>query len=193
MNKLKLFLVICILMTSQVANAFDDNRQGFILGLGAGFHNIDTDFNYDGSKFNSESKSGLATSFKIGWGITNQFALYYVRNASWYSAPYFNGYTTSDITYLAGISGIGGTFYLSPSAPSGYFLGAIGIGDLSAPFESNIKSDTGSALMFGGGYEVSKHIQIEATLLSTDIDSADDSRLNLKSSSIQFTFNYIWY
>ncbi len=180
-------------MTSQVANAFDDNRQGFILGLGAGFHNIDTDFNYDGSKFNSESKSGLATSFKIGWGITNQFALYYVRNASWYSAPSFNGYTTSDITYLAGISGIGGTFYLSPSAPSGYFLGAIGIGDLSAPFESNIESDTGSALMFGGGYEVSKHLQIEATLLSTDIDSADDSRLNLKSSSIQFTFNYLWY
>jgi hypothetical protein len=172
---------------------FDDNRQGFILGLGAGFHNIDTDFNYDGSKFNSESKSGLATSFKIGWGITNQFALYYVRNASWYSAPYFNGYTTSDITYLAGISGIGGTFYLSPSAPSGYFLGAIGIGDLSAPFESNIKSDTGSAFMLGGGYEVSKHLQIEATLLSTDIDSADDSRLNLKSSSIQFTFNYLWY
>lgn len=187
MNKLKLFLVICVLMTSQVANAFDDNRQGFILGVGAGFHNIDTDFNYDGTKFKSESETGIATSFKIGWGITNQFALYYVRNASWYSTSY------SDTTYLVGISGIGGTFYLSPSAPSGYFMGAIGIGDLSAPFESNVKSDTGSALMFGGGYEISKHLQIEATLLSTDIDSADDSRLNLKTSSIQFTFNYLWY
>ena len=193
MNKIMYFLVICILVMSQTANASDDDREGFIIGLGVGYHTIDIDFNYNGSKIRSDSESGLATSFKIGWGITNQFSLYYVRNASWYSAPYFDGFTTSDITYTVGISGVGATYYLSPSAPSWYLLGAIGVGDISAPFESNIKSDTGSALMFGGGYEVSEHIQLEGTLLTTDIDSADDSQLNLKTSSIQFTVNYLWY
>ena len=193
MSKVKYFLVFCILIMSQAANAFDDNRDGFVIGLGAGFHTIDIDFNYSGSNIGSDSESGLATSFKIGWGITNQFLLYYVRNASWYSAPYYDGFTTSDITYTVGIGGVGATYYLSPSAPSGYLLGAIGVGDISAPFESDVESDTGSALMFGGGYEVSEHIHLEATLLTTDIDSAYDSRLNLKTSSIQFTVNYLWY
>ena len=193
MFKIKWFLVFCVLMTSQVAYAFDDNRQGFILGLGAGIHNVDIDFNFNGSTALSESESGLATSFKIGAGITNQFALYYVRNASWYNAPYSDGVTISDITYTVGINGIGGTYYLSHSAPSGYFLGSIGIGDISAPFESGVESDTGSALMFGGGYQVIEHIQLEATLLITEIDSPDDNRINLKTSSIQFTVNYLWY
>ena len=87
--------------------AFDDNRQGFILGLGAGFHSIDIDFLYNGSNVGSQSESGLATSFKIGGGLTDQFALYYVRNVSWYSAPYFDGYSITDATYTVGLTGVG--------------------------------------------------------------------------------------
>ena len=189
----KYFLVIILMLNFQVAEAFDNIRQGFILGLGAGFHTLNVDFNFNGSKIASDSETGLATSFKIGGGITNQLALYYVRNASWYSAPSSNGFVINNITYEIGISGIGLTYFLSPTAPSGYFLGAVGVGDIDAPFEDNIKADTGSAVMIGGGYETANHMQLEATLLSTDIDSSDDSRFNLKSSSVQFTFNYMFY
>jgi hypothetical protein len=116
MLRIKFIVVTFILMISQVANAFDDDRQGFVFGLGVGFHSIDLDFNFNGSKTGSGSESGLSTSFKIGGGITSQFSLFYVRNASWYSAPYFNGNTTSNITYTVGISGIGGghTIYRLP-------------------------------------------------------------------------------
>lgn len=178
-----------IFFSATPALAFDDNRQGFILGLGAGFHSTDIDFFYNGSNVESQSESGFATSFKIGGGLTDQLALYYVRNASWYSAPLSNG---KDATYTIGLTGLGGSYFLSPSAPSGYFIAAFGIGDYSTPFE-NIKPDTGSALMFGGGYEFQTHLMFEVTLLTTDIESEYDSRFSLKSSSFQFTLNYLFY
>ena len=193
MNKYKYLLTACLLLISQTAGAFDEQRQGFILGFGAGLHETTLDFTYNGAKIDSESKGGLATSLKIGAGITNQLAVYYVRNASWYQAPISNGFETSDTLYTVGISGIGVTYYLSATAPSWYFLGAVGVGDISAPFDRDVKSDTGGAIMLGGGYEASKHVQLEATFLGTNIDSSDVSQLNLKSSSLQLTLNYLFY
>lgn len=193
MNIFKSILAAAILLSATPALAFDDSRQGFILGLGAGLHSVDSDFIYNGTNIGSQSESGLATSFKIGGGITDQFALYYIRNASWYSAPYSDGYTATDIMYTIGLSGVGASYYLSPSSPSGYFMAAFGIGDISAPFEKNIKPDTGRAFMFGGGYEFTKHLMAEATLQTTNIESADDNRLSIESSSFQFTINYLFY
>ena len=193
MRIFKLLLVSLIVLSISPAFAFDNNRQGFILGFGAGFHTIDSDVIYNGSKLGKDSDSGIATSFKIGAGLTDQFALYYVRNASWYSAPYSDGFTTKDITYTMGIMGFGATYFLTPSTPSGYILGAIGAGDLSAPFESGISSDTGSAFMLGAGYEFNNHFMVEGTWQSTNIDSADDPLLNIESSSFQVTMNYVFY
>lgn len=192
MMAFKLFFFVAILFSATPALAFDDNRQGFILGLGAGLHSIGIDVLYDGSKIESQSESGIATSFKLGGGITDQFALYYVRNASWYSAPFSDGFRTKDATYTIGLSGIGASYFLAPSAPSGYFMAALGIGDISAPFE-NVRSDTGDAFMFGGGYEFKSHLMMEVTLLTTNIKSADDNRFKIKSSSFQFTLNYLFY
>lgn len=186
-------LVFVGVVVSNAVAAFDGNRQGFILGLGAGLHSIDIDFKLGGSTVQSDSESGIATSIKIGGGITNQFALYYVRNASWYSAPASNGFTVSDVIFTVGISGVGATYYFSPSAPSGYILGAIGLGDISAPFESNLSTDTGGAYMLGGGYEASTGLHFEVTYLVTDLDSSDLSSLKLETSSIQLTVNYLWY
>jgi len=190
MRALKYVLVVVAMLSATQSFAFDNKRQGFVLGLGAGFHNTDMDFTYYGSTISSESESGLATSFKIGGGVTDQFLLYYVRNASWFNAPYYNGYVTRDETYMLGLSGIGASYFLSPSAPSVYFLGALGIGDLSVPSEG--ESDTGSAVMFGAGYEFKSHLMLEATLLSTNIDSSN-SALGLESRSFQFTINYSFY
>ena len=72
-------------------------------------------------------------------------------------------------------------------------MGAVGVGDISAPLESNVGSDTGSAVMLGGGYEFVRHIQLEATLLGTDIDSSDVPQLKLKTSSLQVMINYMFY
>lgn len=192
MMAFKLFFFVAILFSATPVLAFDDNRQGFILGLGAGIHSIGVDFFYDGAKVESLSESGLATSFKLGGGITDQFALYYVRNASWYSAPFFDGLRIKDATYTIGLAGVGASYFLTPSAPSGYFMAALGVGDISAPFE-NVKSETGDAFMFGGGYEFKSHLMMEVTLLTTNIKSYNDDRLKIKSSSFQFILNYLFY
>lgn len=192
MNILKPVSLAAILFSATPALAFDEHRQGFILGLGAGFHSTSLDFTRSGFSPLSQSKSGLATSFKIGAGITDQFALYYVRNASWYSAPYSNNGTTKDALYTIGLSGIGASYFLAPSAPSGYILGAFGVGDLAAPFEK-VNPDTGSAFMFGGGYEFNNHLMFEATLLKANIQGSGFNPTTLKSSSLQFTINYLFY
>lgn len=193
MDKIKYLLAVIILGSSQLVYAFDENRGGFLLGVGAGLHSTDIDYFFNGNPDGSESESGFATSFKLGGGITDQFALYYVRNASWYSAPAYNGFTVSDTTYTVGISGLGATFYFSPTAPSGYVMAAAGVGDNTAVFESGVDTDTGSAFMLGGGYEFSPHLQLEVTLLRTDLDVSGFSLETLETSSVQVTMNYVWY
>jgi len=183
------FTILALSLISSSAFSFDESRKGFSISVGGGFHTIDTEFSLDGAKVASPSENGLATSLKIGGGVNEQVLLYYVRNASWYSGPYFD----DDVTYTIGIGGFGVSYFLSPTAPSAYFLGAIGVGDMSAPFESHIQTDTGSAFMIGGGYEFKPHVQFEATILKADIDSADVNGLSVGSTSLMFTINYNWY
>jgi len=193
MSFLKSVALAVILLSATPALAFDDNREGFILGLGAGLHSIKNDYSLNGSSYLTESKSGLATSFKMGGGITNQFALYFVRNSSWFSTPVTNGATTKDAHAMVGMSGIGATYYFAPAAPSGYMLAAIGGSDYAFPFESNITTKTGGAFMLGGGYEFDKHVMFEVTLLGTSVADPGNSYNKVQSSALQFTLNYMFY
>lgn len=168
---MRITFVLMVLFISSQTFAMDGNRQGFVLGFGIGGHTIDVNNNVD--------YSGLATSFKIGGGFNQNFLLYYVRDASWYSV-------NSGTTFVSGITGVGGSFYLSANAPSVYILGGIGIGDLAAPFETNVSSSTGDAVLFGLGFEFSPHVSIEGKILNTDIDG-------LETSSLLVTFNYLLY
>lgn len=187
MKPLKSAVLIALLFTAAPAFAFDDQRSGFILGVGAGFHLLHDNITTNGYNLTSKSEAGLATSFKIGAGITDRILIYYVRNASWFSAPYGN--TGKNAIYTIGLSGIGTTIFMAPTAPSGYFLAAVGSGDISAPFE-NATPNTGSALMLGGGYEYRKNLMFEGTVLATSIPSGN---VTLKSASLQFTINYLFY
>ncbi len=80
MQLFKSAALLAFLFTATPALAFDEQREGFILGFGAGFHILKEDDPGTGTW--SRSAGGLATSLKIGAGITNQVAVYYVRNAS---------------------------------------------------------------------------------------------------------------
>ncbi len=193
MNIFKCLLTVVILFSASSAMAFDDDRDGFFMGFGIGVHSLNNDYFFYDSKMQTDSKNGLATSFKIGYGFTEQVALYYIRNASWFNDSYSEGYSTSDTLYTIGMGGLGITYYFSSSAPSAYLMLASGVGDISAPLESNATSDTGCANLFGVGYEFSKHVTSELTLLKADIESSYDSRLRLESTSLQLTINYVFY
>jgi hypothetical protein len=187
MNIFKSALLVAIIFSSTPAFAFDDNRQGFMLGVGAGFETLKV-----GTVTGSMPKEGVATSLKIGWGITERIALYYVQNDSWYR-DYPSATAKQQSTYTIGISGIGVTYFLAPTAQSGYILAAIGTGYNRAPFDKSVNPGTGSAFMIGGGYEYEKNLTVEGTLLSTRYDSVSSPQVSLKSTSIQMTINYLFY
>jgi len=193
MHIIRFLITAYLLVLSQQSFAFDDDRKGFMIGVGLGFQK--TSIDTSNSNASSNSEAGLATSFRIGGGITEQFSLYYIRSASWFNAPYTEGSNTSDIYYVSGLSGLGASYYFQSSTPSAYLTGALGIGDFAAPFEEDIDSDTdtGSAFMIGGGYEIDQHIQLEVTFLRTSIDSKTFNASDFKTSSLQFTINYLWY
>ena len=192
MNVLKSTLLAAILFSTTQAFAFDENRQGFILGLGGGFTTLKVGtYNFNGDTW-SVPEYGLATSLKMGWGITDQVALYYVQNDSWFR-DYSSGFEPKETTFTVGISGIGATYFLEPTAPSAYILAATGVGYIATPFESGNLPNKGHAFLFGGGYEYEKNLTIEGTVLIANYDSGSNPTVNLKSSALQITLNYLFY
>ena len=166
------------------AEAFDGDRKGFILGLGAGVSAISTEVTVDNDGYHddsSDSSVGFSTSLKIGYGFTDQFAVYYLRDAAWF------GYDHNDDNFIAGISGVGATYYIEPNSPA-YVMAGIGFGDFANFTEG--EGEVGSAFVLGGGYEVYPHVQAEASYLVTNID---ESGLDFSSSTFHLTLNYLWY
>jgi len=158
-------------------DAYDaDSRQGFMGGLGIGYHRTSFDNNL------MDTESSVATSIKIGYNFTEQLSLQYVRNVSWYSP-------NDDLLY-SGIMGIGATYYFQPLLQTAYVSIVAGLGDYGNI--DNETSDTGSAFMATVGYEFSPHWQAEASWLKTSIDY-DYNDLTIDSSSIQLLINYSWY
>ena len=168
-------VVSSVLATS--AFSFDNKREGFIIGLGAGFHS--TNFEYQGDDI---SKSGFATSLKIGYGFSEDVTLYYIRNASWFKSD--------DNLHVNGMMGIGSTYYFSPRAETFYLSGAVGLGDF-ADLDDN-EAESGFGLMLGAGYELKKHIKLEANMIMSTID-LDYHDEDLTPTSFQLTINYLWY
>ena len=182
---------IWIVSVSSQALAFDDKRQGFLVGVGIGYHYMNEEYSDGDSSMGTSETNGIATSYRIGVGITDQFALYYISNASWYSVR--TGSDKEIVNYAVSLSGIGASYYLSPDTPSIYLLVAAGDGELSSPFGSGPASGSGSAFMWGTGYEISEHLNIELTVLTADLDRKPGRGVKVKSESRQLTINYIWY
>lgn len=191
MKFIKSATLVAILLSATPALAFDDVREGFILGLGGGFHSIKNDYTINGASYQTESQSGLATSFKIGGGITNQFALYYVHNASWFTTTSVGLNKSTQAVVRMG--GIGATYYFEPTSPSGYMLGAIGGSEYAYPSDSNVTTRTGGAIMLGGGYEFAQHVMFEVTVLGTTVSDPTFTQFKTQSSALQFTINYLLY
>jgi len=182
LKKILISSVLASLVVVSSIEAFDEQREGFVISLGAGVSSVNSEFKAGGFSADDTSFS-LATSFKIGYGFTNQFLLYYINDVSWY------GYDNdpNDDTYASGLTGIGVSYYIEENSPY-YIMGGIGAGSFSNFSEG--EGETGSAFVIGGGYEVSPHFQIEASYLSTSIE---EDGVEADISAIRLTANYMLY
>jgi len=186
MKKILISMAVSSLLVLSSAQAFDEKREGFIVGLGAGYSFVNNDVKSNtNTKFNVSSKNAhaLATSFKIGYGFNEQFSLYYLNNVSWFG---FDA-DKADDTYTAGMSAIAASYYLDPCSPW-YITGGIGLGSYGNFTEK--ESLSGAGIMLGAGYEIAPHIQVEGNLMSVAVDK-DGSDFSAVSANL--TVNYLWY
>jgi opacity protein-like surface antigen len=173
-----LLLALLIVVASQLASvayAFNGERKGFILGLGAGPGITSYSLEVDGESGDDESKFGLNTDFRIGYAPSDLVQIYWMSKVAWFSQEFVTDFTydpytqeydavEEDVTVATGVAGLGATYFFQPTAPSPFILGGIGYSSFSTPFESDSESQIGFGIAAGGGYEFAKHWTIEGTL-----------------------------
>ncbi len=185
MKKIVSSLIVFFLF-SAIANASDGVRSGLILSLGVGGHSTTI---VEGS----DSESGLATSFKIGYGFGSQFSLYYLSNVAWFSKDYTDGYGyTESNLFTSGIAGLGASYYFSPNSESLYLSAAYGFNSFN-DFSNGEAIASGTSMMLGLGYSTG-HLQFEVDYIpGTLSENSIGDPIDVVTESLMLTINYLWY
>ena len=168
-----------VLAIPAMADVFDDNKQGFMIGVGLGATYVSTDLNSKfGGDFN-EKEFGVATSFKLGYGLSDQVSVYYTNQVDWYK---FAGEST-----VVGLTGIGTDYYFDNNSPF-YSTAMIGFGTISDIKDNS--TSRGFAYELGFGYDIAEHISVEAAYMNINID---EKNVGVDTDSFRVKFNYTWY
>ncbi len=185
LRAIALSLALAAAATSAHAGA---DRQGFIIGLGIGYGNqgIDND-NFE------DSYNGVATSFMIGGGISNQFTLYYLNDGQFFTVDNATQPENDGDLWAAGLTGIGGTYYFSPTSPSAYIGVGVGVTSLFDISDSNVSSYMGTGFAFAAGFEFARHLNVELSLLRGSAENEDDSSDTVDLAATRVLFKWIWY
>ncbi|MCZ6765439.1 MAG: outer membrane beta-barrel protein [bacterium] len=180
-----LFIVAILMGSSTNVAAFDGQLKGFVLGGGVGgsWTSFTQELSGFGAPFDGtsdrENDIGFATDFKIGYGVNDQFLLYYVNRGSWFGLDNVLGET---VTIFNSVGLVGVSYYVAP-ASSTYIMGLIGIASWSAVFEEDSGGQIGFGLGAGVGYEFARHWAIETTF---NWGNPEDSEAGLKVSTNAF-------
>ncbi len=184
-----------ILGTATVANAFDGERQGFILGVGVGAGSLSytQTMAYGGFSDTSDSESEfpIMSDFKIGYAPSDVVEIYWMSKVSWFDIDSACGH---DVTIAHGIGGLGVTYFFQPAAPSAFLTAGVGFSSWAAPFEEESDDWLGIGVSAGAGYEFAPHWYIEGNVCwgnpSTEEEGWDISTNVL---TVEFTLNVIAY
>ncbi|UCD94458.1 MAG: hypothetical protein JSU69_11980 [Candidatus Zixiibacteriota bacterium] len=192
-----IFMLI-IFGTAISAYGWDKQRKGFILGvgMGPGFSSFTEKTDSSGTEIFSSDKSKFAffSDFKMGYAPNNKLMIYWLSKGAW------AGTDTSaidpeqeDVTTLAGVGGLGITYFFRPEAPSLFVTTGVGFAAWSLPFKDS-DSWTGFGFAGGLGYEFATNWNIAASLLWGKSKS-DETFQNSEVDNLAFglTINVIGY
>lgn len=169
-----LFLAFLMLAAPLTSSAFDGDRKGFMLNLGAGFGQGKLSWNGM-----SVDGTGFATDFKIGGGPSSQILLYYTNRVLWYSPD------GASNTWTNGMSAAGMSYFLKPQAPSFFFSGALGIGAIGDTDGSD--GESGFGFTIGAGFEIVRNLTVELNYMNSSLDN------DFTISNLLFTVNWLAY
>jgi len=184
---------IVMLFVYVSGSAQNNERKGFILGLGvgAGFNSYQFDFELSGIDFMRESKVAVVSDFRIGYAPTEQIAIYWVSRASWYNQEGSFSLGGEKVFVINGMAGLGGTYYLEPEAPCFFVNAAVGYSNWFTPFEENVENNLAFGAGLGGGYEFSKHWSSELNF--TGGKPSGDDGFSVSTWAARLTINYLMY
>jgi len=171
--------------------AFDNNRDGFAVGLGVGAQSTTVDMSATDGQVFTDEYGGAAASFRIGLGFTSQFLYFFAVEMSMYEAT--DGIDGELVSYMSSMGGVVASYYFSPKSPSAYVTGGVGWGNLSIESASFSDADDGSSFMFGGGYEFMNHQSVELNILSTSIPSKYVEIESIDTASFRLMYQYLFY
>jgi len=180
-------LVILIICAATQVQAFDGDRKGFMLNLGAGFGQGKVTVSDSGVSASLDA-TGFCTDFKIGAGLSPKTVLYYTNRALWYKPDPLVSAGLGE-SLVNGMSAVGVTQFLNPQAPSPFVSGAIGIGVLTDSDAS--ESETGLGFTVGVGYEFAKSWIAEATYMHAKV--AEEAGVDLSVSNLAVTISWFAY
>lgn len=174
-------LLVCILMIAAVqVQAFDGDRQGFMLNLGMGFGKAEITGSSNSVSVSTD-ENGFGGDFKLGGGINPQTMIYYTNRTLFY--------TVDSTSLVNGMSAVGVSYFLQPQVPSFFFSGAMGIGVFLD--DDADESESGFGCTVGIGYEFSKNWIIEGTYMSAQV--AEETGVDLSISNLMVTVSWLAY
>ncbi|MEZ4387133.1 MAG: hypothetical protein R3D98_06070 [Candidatus Krumholzibacteriia bacterium] len=187
---LTLGLACTLLLTATWAQAFDDQRQGFALGLGVGLGSARRTIDATAGGLSaslSNDHGGFATALRLGGGLNDRWLLCYTSQVVFFSPD------GSDVRFAQGIGAISALYFLQPQAPSLFFEAGLGQGAL-VDVDRN-ESDTGIGLLLGLGYEVSRHWEFGMSFSYAKVgeDTVDGFDLDASISTVQVTVGWLGY
>ena len=164
MKKLSVILAFILAFTATVACGFDGNRQGFVLGGGLGISPASkwkTDIFPELDLAFEETKAGIGVNILIGYAWDEYNMLVLEGNVAGYETGFDN------LTATQGFGGL--AWYHYYGAKGATFFTTVGIGSYNFELEykyDNIKvsgsNDPGFGMLFGLGYEFTRHFQAGA-------------------------------
>jgi len=180
-------LALLLLMVPLTASAFDGDRQGFMLNLGAGFGQGKLTASGFGASASTDAV-GFGGDFKIGGGPSSQVLVYFTNRTLWYSPEVAN----IEGNLINGMSAAGVSYFLEPQAPSFFFSGALGVG--VAVDRDADESMSGMGFTLGVGFEFARSFIAELTFMYSGVSGdIDIDGVDWSISNIMVTVSWLAY
>lgn len=188
--------MVVVLFVSGLLKA--ENIDGLFLSLGGGISSANTELEQTYSSWPSDElkdDDGIGFSFKAGYGVNEDIALYFFINSS-----FVPGYYSDDSSLVNSVLGIGfnyyidssNTFYTIAGLGKGQFMKIIDTEDMVVYGKDDIYK--GDGYMLGLGVNLLSNVHLELVYLGTKIDdTVDNKTLKLETDSTLLLLNYYWY
>jgi len=188
MKKFLIGILTMVLLGTGISQA-DGNKKGFVIGLGVGSSLTSYTQSVPTRSYTSERENnfGLATDFKIGYGLNEKLVLVYTSKVSWFD---FDNGEKENVTVTNGVGGIGAIYYLNRL----YVTGGIGFSSWATPFEEKTDAANGAGFFLGCGYEFIAHLSVElGVTIGKSKMKFKGVGIDTDAVSIGMTVNYLIY